>query len=381
MADITSIRMADETSLRVRSVALNWLTDSDLAGWYNLLERSCEPNPFLSPDFVLPLIQHLNADAPVMMFVVESSVTGQWMAAGVFEIKAHSRLWPLKYARGLSSPYSFLDGMLIDQREGAAALTAILQSQSRRRDWHGLHFGAIRKNSELSRLLDTAGVNTDLSVYRCRDWFRACFLNRGPRTTEDILADCSKSRRKSLRRCRKRLESEGEISYRLVTPDSGSAPAVNTFLRLEQLGWKGAEGTAIACQPDHEAFFRDMIHGFARRDAVLFGELLVGGDPVASTCNLRSGPLLSAFKIGWDPAYAEGGVGLWSEVELAAAISQQHPRITRIDSSAQFGSYVESVWHDRVPMISLNCTWSHRGLALQYAGKYLKLLRSLASPA
>ena len=364
-----------DTPLTVRSVELRSVSSSDLGRWCDLLERASDPNPFLAPCFVLPLIQHLKASTPLSMLVVESAATGQWMAAGVFETNTPVRWWSPAYARSLSSPYSFLNGLLVDVQAGAAAIATMFESQSHRRDWHGLHFGAVRGTSKLSRFLDTAAARAGVRVFRCREWLRACYLNRGPQATDDILADCSKVRRKSLRRCRKRLEALGDVHFQLVVPDNNSSPAVETFLRLEQLGWKGEAGTAIASHPDHEAFFRQMIAGFAQDGSILFGELLLNGVPIASTCNLRHGSLLCAFKIGWDPAYSEAGLGYWSEVELASAISQQKPDIARIDSSAKFGSYVESVWHEREPMMALTYTWSARGMAAEIAQKYLRLFK------
>lgn len=368
--------LSTPAKLAVRKIALQSISDEDLCRWQRLADRGCEPNPFLSPDFVMPLIQHLKVSAPVMMLAVTSARTDEWLAAGVFEIEALSRWWPLAYARSLSSHYIFLDGILLDRHEGTPAIVALFQSQSQRRDWHGLHFGAIRSNSELALFLDAAAFRIGIPAYRCRSWSRASFYNRAPQTFDDILSGCSKSRRKSLRRGRKRLEEAGEVKHRLVCPDSGSSAFVDTFLRLEGLGWKGAAGTALSCNSSDEAFFRQMIGGFARRNAVFFGELSVDGTPIASTCNLRCGDMLCAFKIGWDPAFAAAGIGMLAEVELAVAVSQELPEISRIDSSTKLGSYIESIWHDREPMISVTYSWSNRGAALQLARQCMKQFRS-----
>lgn len=365
----------DGSSLVVRRMALKSLTDGDLRCWRDLQARSHEPNPFLSPDFVLPLVTNLDVSAPVVLLVVSTGGTDRWLAAGVFEIKALSRWWVLAYARSFSSDYIFLDGILVDRDESAAAISALFHSQLRHRDWHGMHFDAIRRDSPVADLLAASAIEAGVSAYCSLTWVRASYHNLGLATTDDVLARCSKARRKSLRRGRRKLESQGRVEFRLACPDSARAPEVDAFLLLEKMGWKGKAGTAIACHSDHEAFFRQMIEGFARRRAVLFGELLLDGIPIASTCNLRSGALLSAFKIGWNPAYSDAGIGMWSEVELAAAVSHEYPEIARIDSSAKEGSYVESVWPDRTPMVSITYTWSNRGIAVQLARRYLHLLR------
>lgn len=120
-----------------------------------------------------------------------------------------------------------------------------------------------------------------------------------------------------------------------------------------------------------------MIDGLAREQRVLFGELQLNGQTIASTCNLQSGDTLVGFKIGWDPAYSAGAPGLWSELEMAAAVSQRYPEITRIDSCAVRGSYVESVWKDRQELFSGTFSWSRRGKALQAAKSCYRTVRDL----
>ena len=64
----------------------------------------------------------------------------------------------------------------------------------------GLHFAAMRRDSPLTDALNAAASTSGVDVYRCREWARAKFVNRGPQTVDDLLEHCSKSRRKSLRR-------------------------------------------------------------------------------------------------------------------------------------------------------------------------------------
>jgi len=355
------------------------LTPAELRKWLDLADSSVEPNPFLSPDFVVPLARNLPPGSPLAVLAVESADGARWLAAGVFEIRSISRWLPLVYARGLSTDYSFLDGLLIAADGGDQALITLFEFQRHRRDWHGMHFSTMRHQSPLFAWLSESGARTNVWVDTVDRWERASFRNTGPLTINGVLESCSKSRRKSLRRGRRWLESAGSVTYELVQPGGDAREQVDTFLHLEKLGWKGEEGTALACHPAHERFFREMCAGFAQRGAILFGELRVGGKPIASTCNLRCGPLLSAFKIGWDPAFADGSVGIWSEVEFAVAISQQFPEIKRIDSCSSLGSYVESVWPEREPMVSVTCTWSNRGAARHLARKYLQKIRSFVS--
>lgn len=355
------------TSLRVRRMSPQDLTRDDIQRWRMLCERSLEPNPFLLPEFVLPLIQRFRIPDPVVLLVVDDSLTGTWRGAGVFEIRRSLPHRPLRYAQGLSSHYSYLDGILLDPEEPLTTLATLFDDQTQHRDWHGFHFDAIRDGSPLANLLDESAAICRVDSCRSQTWERAQYHCDGPTTAEEIVARCSKSRRKSLMRGRRRLEGRGRVEYRLTVPSSDSADCVEGFLRLERMGWKGDRGTAFACRPESERFFRQLAAECGRRDAMIFGEIRLDGELIASTCNLRASHVMSAFKIGWNPAFADCGIGFWSEIELAAAVSRQYPEIRRIDSSSKVGSYVEAIWQGRQPMRSLTYSWSLRGRLVQSA--------------
>ncbi|MCA9090389.1 MAG: GNAT family N-acetyltransferase [Planctomycetaceae bacterium] len=364
-------------ALRVRRLLPAHLSRAEVEHWERLSDHSLSPNPFLSPHFTLPLLQHLPPDLPVRMLVVEDEASGEWRAAGVFEITSPSMRQPLAYAQGLSSSYAFLDGLLIDRRDAARTVQAMFYDQFQHRDWHGFHFSAIHTNSPLDRLLHFTAQKLGMSIFYPRRWDRAQFSTHQSISKEEIVQQCSKSRRKSLRRGRRLLDDQGNVTFQLRRATGGSDSCVDGFLRLEAMGWKGAQGTAIACSPPREAFFRNLVENFSQKRDVLFGELRLDNQLIASTCNIRSAETLTAFKIGWDPSFADAGIGLWSEIELAAAVCQNLPEIAYIDSSAKEGSYVESVWLDRQPMHSVTYSWSRRGCALQSARQYYYWLKRL----
>lgn len=349
----------------------------DIAKWRRLSSESLEPNVFLDPEFVLPLIEEIPTDQCPRLLIAEDLRTGEWLGLCLFEVPCWSLSSPFPMARGLSSPYAFQQGWLIAGRSGSRAIDALFGYQLQQRDWHGFQIKNLPTESAQTELMIKAAERMGISISRHGEWERAEYLVQPGMTTEELLRDCSKSRRKSLKRCRRMLEELGEVQYRLEPAQSGHDPRVNDFLRLEKAGWKLLSGTAIGLKRTDEAFFRRMIDGLASEERVLFGELQLNGQTIASTCNLRSGDTLIGFKIGWDSAYSAGAPGLWSELELAAAVSQRYPEIARIDSCAVKGSYVESVWKDRQGLFSGTFSWSRRGKALQAAKNCYRTVRDI----
>lgn len=354
---------------------------TDVASWRALASNAIEPNVFLSPEFVQPLLREMKTDRQPYLLIAEDLRAGEWLGLSLFEVSPWSIFSPFPVATGLVSPYVFQHGWLISCRHARRAIGALFRHQLEQRQWHGFHFKNLPIGSIQTYLMEAVARQLGISLTISCRWERAEYVVRRNQTVDDLLQGCSKSRRKSLKRCRRHLEGLGEVEYSLTPAHGRNDSLVDEFLRLEMLGWKFKEGTAIGLRAADERFFRGMIERLSLNEEVLFGELRLDGRPIASTCNLRSGSTLVGFKIGWDPAFSAGAPGLWSEIELASSVSRHYPGIDRIDSCAISGSYVESVWPDRQPMCSGTFSWSRRGKALQAAKICYREIRRRCRPA
>jgi CelD/BcsL family acetyltransferase involved in cellulose biosynthesis len=363
-------------NIEVRRPSVSDLTEHDIAQWRRLSQRSADPNAFWDPAFVLPLARYQASAYALRLAVVVDGGTSEWLAAGLFRSAWPSRSYPLPHLASEASIYTFLDQPLLDAERGPEALDAFLWDLSSRRDILGLRFGATARDSRVMRLLNAAAERCGLTRRVDRTWRRAQVHLNGI-TPESLLAGCTKSRRKSLRRARRWLEERGRIGFRLVFPKPGDLNAANRFLKLEGMGWKGANGTALGADPQRERFFREVTDSFARNGAICFGELLVDGEVIASSVNLAASDTLFAFKIGWKPSHGRGSPGLWSEIELASRLSAMGTGLKRIDSCSAPGSHVESIWPDRCAMESVSYTWSRRGRAVAGCWTRLKTLRRI----
>lgn len=359
----------------VREYLLSELSPEQLARWSHLAACSLDPNPFLEPEFVLPLQEALSS-ADQRLVVVENRRTSEWKVAGLFSFDRGCRAFPLPHLSATSSAYTFLDQPLIAGDGYEAALDCWFQTVAHRRDTLGLRFHSVREMSAVSRALEQAAERNGLEQQIDGTWDRAELALSGV-SRDGLLEACSKSRRKSLRRARKELESRGRLKFRVAIPFTGDLAAADRFLELEAAGWKGTARTALQADESHMRFFRRMITGFARRRAVWFGELCVGSQVIASTCNVRSGDTLFAFKVGWSPDYAVGSPGLWSEIELADRAPMIDTGLKRIDSCSTTGSHVESVWSDRTRMQAVTYRWSRRARIIARAWQGVRQCKRL----
>ena len=342
---------------------LRELSAQEIRQWSQLAARAAEPNPFQDPAFVLPLTREITAGRPLKFLSVMESESRRLIAACVVESCEPTFTRPLPHLRSLATPYTFCDSPLIDREYLRVGVRALWESLSHQRSWHGVRFRFVRTSGPQAEAIQEYCSASQVAVLHDRQWDRASTAISELRS-KTLLERASKSRRKSLNRARRWLQSQGDVTHRLVFPDAADSRPVDAFLRLESLGWKGVAGTAIGSSPRDVDFFREMIRKFAATRAVCFGELLVGGRVIASTCNLLAGDTLFGFKLGWDPEFADGNPGHWAEIELAQAICDQRPDIATIDSCSQPGSYVEAVSTGAHPMASSVHVWSRRAQVL-----------------
>jgi hypothetical protein len=121
--------------------------------------------------------------------------------------------------------------------------------------------------------------------------------------------------RRKLRSKEKGLRAVGPIRTDSAESASDIEAWLETFVRLEASGWKGAQGGALAQKPSARAYVETVVREAHRRGRVMALTLKVGDRPVAMKLNLRSGDDWFAYKIAYDPEFSRFSPGLQMEIE------------------------------------------------------------------
>ena len=310
------------------------------AGWRDLEQRSLLRNPFLSPSFLFPQWQNPESNSAAQLLTILDQ-EGRWLLAGLFERVRGTRQLPLPHLRAVRTSHTFKTGMLVDAGTCESTVDSLWKFL-RQQHLHGLSFPMFPLQSSLARLL----------AERCeKEQFETIAEDNHQRATVTPFdgSTMSPRRAKSLRRGRRALEKIGRVAFRLTGCPNGDLSAVERFLFLESLGWKGESHSALACRWSEVEALKSMALGLAPRDRIWFAELTVDERVIASMCLLRSQSDYYAFKIGWDPQFERGCPGF-----LLAAEIQDHlhmlPQCERLDSCARPGSFLDHVWPGRKEM-------------------------------
>jgi hypothetical protein len=113
--------------------------------------------------------------------------------------------------------------------------------------------------------------------------------------------------RSHLRRSRRQLEEQGTLALKHFS--TADPAALKSFYDLEGSGWKGAEGTAIQCDPRLRQFYDSVAEAAAGDGYLSLDFLELNGQPIAGHFgfNFRGRYLLS--KAGYNEEYRRYGPG------------------------------------------------------------------------
>ena len=363
----------------VRVVPVTRITDADVGAWAALEASAIEPNAYLSPHFVLPAARHLEPGREVLVFLVErpNGSAADLSAVAVLTTARPSWRCPMRRLVDFQSKHSFLGGLLLDRACAERALHTLLHFLRREFPrFKTLQFSQVWHDGMLAHHATPGGSSALYQPRVIGVQSRAVLV---PAHAKDILRNKSVATKvKDCRRRQRRLSEIGPVEWRFHRHAGIPAEATESFLALEHMGWKGSEGTSLRSSAAQEAFFREMIAGFASERRAVFTELTLGGKVIASTCNLISGTAGFAFKIGWDPEYKRYSPALLNELELMLQADTLLSDLQFVDSGAEPDSYINELWPERRQLQSLCFPTQPSGAVLTHLLNCLRTLRNEA---
>ncbi len=175
--------------------------------------------------------------------------------------------------------------------------------------------------ADLGHLSEPSADLAEQIIRRAGGSYRRHVVQRSPYvavtgTFEEFLAARSTKFVARIRQRRRKLEKAGELTlavYDGIGDGPGLDPALDEAFRVEGMGWKSANGTAILSDPRTAAFYRDVARWAARHDLLQITTLRqrdTGGDrAIAMELALDDGRAHYGLKFGFDPEFRAAGPG------------------------------------------------------------------------
>lgn len=308
--DSTTLRGRPRTAAEPPRVALAPVPPAGTEAeerWRRLAEAALEPNPFASPDVVVPAVRHLPGGSGVRLLTVE---------------RADELIFALPVTRGRAHPRLPVPVLQAWSDYDAPLATPLLHRDAPETAWRAVRAGLGRLRVAWLRL-DPMAVDGPAAVTLTRAAsglparYAACWRRGAVRRDGPARQPSGKARRSLERRRRKLAELLGQdVRVEFHTGDSGPE-LVERFLDLEASGWKGRAGTALRDRPGEAAFFRELADRHRARGRLEVVALYGGGDLVAANVNVVAGDTVFCLKTAYDERFAAGSPGrIAAEAEI-----------------------------------------------------------------
>jgi CelD/BcsL family acetyltransferase involved in cellulose biosynthesis len=323
-------------------LSLEGLRPRDLEAWRELAARAAEPNPFFEPEFVLPAARHLGA-SDVRLVVVEGS-EGEWLACMPvvprLRLKgAHIPVWSVW--RHL---HAALGTPLVARSDLHLATDRLVHQALRLSHLGVVAFPWVGDDGPvvagLLAALEARGRRP--AVHRA---FERAVMTR-PTLDDGVEALLSRSHRRDLGRLGRRLAERLDAPLE-VRDDADRGAAVDEFLAVEAAGWKGKEGTALACVDGHGEFFRELCDGFRAVGRLQVLTLGSAERTVSYKFNLLAGDAVFCFKIAFDESFERFRPGLQLELRMLEVFRDRMAQAWMDSCAASDSQLFEHLWPER----------------------------------
>ncbi len=287
---------------------LSSLTERQWDAWRGLADRAASPNAFLRPEFVVPAATHLPTESTNGAVRLLTASRGDRLLCVLPLVRGRWRHVPLPAVgawvhdqQGLATP--LLAGG-DDLSAAASCLVAAVSRVAPRARLLGLDEQTTGLPGDLA--LEQALGGAGWTPTQWGSYERALLVREGdrvdghgtagPADLRDLVAEPSRLRTK-----RRRLERDvGPLRVIDASAPADAADAAETFLRLEDAGWKGRAGTSMLQRRGEADMLRDVVRLAASAGSLRLLVLAGREGPLATQLDLVSGDTQFHWKTAYD---------------------------------------------------------------------------------
>ena len=308
-----------------------------------LARHAASPNPYFTPRALEAQRLHLPNVADLRALCVRQ---GDALAAFLPFLPKGGRLGPWRIPAALTGHYAQASTPLLDAQNADAAADALASGLP------GMFlFPLLETGSPAARMLIAALERRGARIATLWSGERPV-LERGL-SWQEHASNFSRNRRKGLRRDRARLEDLGTVTFEHIAGGPELTAALDDFLHLEQAGWKGRRGTALASRPHTDAFARMLFTPDGREPDVRADVLRLDGRTIAVSMAIVSGGTAYLMKIAHDETLRACAPGVLLEAAIARDFLDGQDATARLDSADLSGGLLDELWGAHIPIADL----------------------------
>ena len=276
--------------------------------WRRLCDESGDNEIFYRPEWTLA---YLNAFAPESGVTVISAWAGDRLVGVLPLVRRRTSLsgLPAALATPPANVHCLRVGLAYRGEHGDKTLRALWQAMKELPGWNVFDASNVVEGNGIDLLAALARVD-GFPVARKRT-SQTLHLPVGAATNKDQapwMAGTRPKFRAHLRRSRRQLEEQGG-TLTLKHFNTADPAALESFYELEGSGWKGAEGTAIRCDPRTRQFYDSVARAAAAAGYFSLDFLELNGKPIAGHFGFNFRGRYFLAKAGYNEEYRRYGPG------------------------------------------------------------------------
>jgi CelD/BcsL family acetyltransferase involved in cellulose biosynthesis len=328
----------------------DWTGNDQRPRWQALANGASTPNPFFEPWYLLPALEAFDPQGTGRLLTVE--IGGDLIGLMPITTPRRYARWPIPHLSTWLHPNAFLGAPLV--RAGCElpfwkAVADWADANAAKSRAIFLHLAAMPLEQPLTQALFDFAENDGRRAALVMREERA--LLHSPLSPERYLERALPGKkRKELRRQHARLAEQGALTFERHTSEDGDvAQWIEDFLNLEQRGWKGTSGSAMASAPATASLFRTALSSAAALGKLERLSLALDRRPIAMLANFLTPPGSFSYKTAFDESYARYSPGVLLQRENLSLLSR--PEVSWCDScAAPDHPMIDSLWIERRPI-------------------------------
>jgi len=281
----------------------------DLLGdeWRRLFDEGCCQEPFCRPEWIAAYIRAFAAQEKVV--VVTARVGGVLRAVlPLIETRTVFCGLPVTTLRGAANAHSCRFDMVRSAgMEGDAAVLAVWRFLRKLQGWDLIELPHVPEGGALEGL--AAAARLDGFPVGEKESMRSPYLPLSwiGSGQDPLLLQTTSGFRANIRRKGRQIQGRGDLVMRRV--NTADANWLQTFYDLERSGWKGREGTAIACSEETRQFYDEIARNGERFGYLSLSFLEFNGHTIAAQFGITHGGRYFMPKLAFDENYRQYGPG------------------------------------------------------------------------
>lgn len=318
------------------------------AAFAELCARADAANPFMSPAAVKAARVVTGDDDLVVLSARDETAQGRRLI-GLWVLRRTRDMWSLG-VEVLQTPavpkYECHSAPVLDRDHADMALAALV--------------GHLRNEGDLPRIIRATSWPVALNkalppavhATLAEQWQRAVL-------SADVAADCENQLKASMGSAyKKRMAQEralhraGEVEI-VSLRKAHAVAAFPEFLKLEQAGWKGRAGSALADLPREAAYMRGNIEAFADADQLSIDVIRLDGSAIAMGLVVEAGSSSTFWKTAFDERFSRFSPGILLDMAVTRRLfSEGRPLLD--SGMMEFTDPGTQIWAGRTVLTRVN---------------------------